>query len=91
VARNKITNLYRKQKPSSLAEEMLGSFSYDDEQLLLLDILPATLHTTDAAMWQKTVMDMLSEALEELPSEQKEVFVMHELEDRSLKQIAEVV
>jgi RNA polymerase sigma factor (sigma-70 family) len=88
VARNKITDLYRKQKPSSLEEEMLGSFSDDDEQLLLADILPANSRSADTAMWQEAVMDLLEEALEELPSEQKEVFMMHELEDLSFNEIA---
>ena len=87
VARNKITDMYRKSKPDSLEEELLGPSKDEEEPLLLADLLDGQYVSADTAIWQEAVMDALSEALDELPEEQKEVFVLHELEDWSFKDI----
>ncbi len=89
VARNKITDKYRKSKTESLEDELLGPISDEDEPLLLADLLDGQHISAETALWQEAVMDALSEALDELPSDQKEVFVMHELEGWSFNEIVD--
>ncbi|MDX2188854.1 MAG: sigma-70 family RNA polymerase sigma factor [Bacteroidota bacterium] len=88
VTRNKIIDLYRKRKSISFEDAFIGSDAEDEERLLIADILPDNMSDANTQMWQTAVMETISEALDELPEEQKEVFVMHELEDMSLKEIA---
>ena len=90
VARNKITDKYRKSKTESLEDELLGPISDNDEPLLLADLLDGQHISAETVMWQEAVMDALSEALEELPVEQKEVFVMHELEGCSFNDLVDL-
>jgi RNA polymerase sigma factor (sigma-70 family) len=93
VAGNKIIDWYRKRKPLSL-DEMNASFVDNDEDfyapLQLEDILFDLTEDPDTLYLRSTVWPLLSEALDELPDEQSEVFVMHELEDRSFKEIADI-
>lgn len=89
VARNKITDWYRKMKPQRL-DDISVSYSEDDETLLLSDIIPSLERSADEQILQKLISEELAEALEELPGNQREVFVLHELEGRSLKEIAEL-
>ena len=90
VARNKITDRYRKKKPLLL--EDVFSFNKgdgEDEPYLIDDFLPAAnIHSADVEMMRDTIMEALSVALEELPVEQRDVFIWHELEDKSFKEIA---
>lgn len=90
VARNKITDRYRKKKPLLL--EDVFSFNRgdgDDEPYLIDELLPAAnVHSADVEMMRDTIMEALTEALEELPAEQRDVFIWHELEDKSFKEIA---
>jgi RNA polymerase sigma factor (sigma-70 family) len=76
VARNRITDLFRKKKPESASDTAVAD--EDDELLRLEDLLPSP----DAGP------EALELAVEELPEEQREVFVAHELEGRSFKEIA---
>ncbi|MCZ6520930.1 MAG: RNA polymerase sigma factor [Bacteroidetes bacterium] len=87
VARNKIIDWYRKKKPVA--------FSYlehenpeTDENYSLYDLLPDLSQSPDERYTRSLIWDALEEALEELPIEQKEVFVFHEFEDKSFKEIA---
>ncbi len=89
VARNKITDWYRKMKPVRL-DDISVNRQDDDEALLLADILPSMETTADKQLFLKLISQELTEALEELPDNQREVFVLHELEGRSLKEIAEI-
>jgi len=85
VARNRITDSYRKKKP-----ELLGDFSpQEDEQLGLDEILAAQDNNPETELLRGLFWDALDRALLELPEEQREVFVQHELEDISFKSIAE--
>lgn len=86
VARNKIIDWYRKRKPSGpdLEDEETG------EQLNLEDILFDPTQIPDEVYARSLVWTELAEALDELPEEQRDVFVMHELEGRSFKEIAEI-
>jgi RNA polymerase sigma factor (sigma-70 family) len=86
VARNRITDLFRKRKPESFSDAALAN---DDEELLLLeDLLPSPDAGPDALYARGVLLDELEVALDELPDEQREVFVGHELEGRSFKEMA---
>jgi RNA polymerase sigma factor (sigma-70 family) len=91
VARNKITDRFRKKKPELLEDVFVFRSGDDDsEGYLLDDLLPAAnVHPADVEMMRETIMEALMEALDELPTEQRDVFVQHELEDKSFKEIAE--
>jgi RNA polymerase sigma factor (sigma-70 family) len=91
VARNKITDRFRKKKPV-LLEDVFTFRGGDDESdgYLIDELLPAAnVRPADVEMMRETIMDALMEALDELPEEQRHVFIQHELEDRSFKEIAE--
>ena len=78
VARNRIADLFRKK-----------DFIEDDDELLLFDdLLPSPDAGPDALYARGVLLDELALALGELPKEQREVFVAHELEGRSFKEIA---
>src|SRR5664280_1034051 len=85
VARNRITDLFRKKKPVSFSDAAVAD---DDELLQLEDLLPSPDAGPDALYARSVLLDELEFALDELPDEQREVFVGHELEGRSFKQMA---
>src|SRR5450755_2827926 len=86
VARNRITDLFRKKKPdASINAPALGE---DGESLALEDLLPSPDAGPEALYARAVLLEELEDALEELPEEQREVFVAHEIEGRSFKQIA---
>jgi RNA polymerase sigma factor (sigma-70 family) len=92
VARNKITDMYRKKKPI-LLEDMVKSKIEDDEvdtQYLLAELLPSVSNAAENNIMSNAILTALAEALDELPLEQRDVFVWHELEDKSFKEIAEL-
>ena len=89
VARNKITDWYRKRKPERFENKVIAG-DEEDEPLFLTDILASVDVPADDKMLLRLISEQLSEALELLPEKQKDVFVMHELEGMSLKQIAEI-
>jgi RNA polymerase sigma factor (sigma-70 family) len=91
VARNKITDRYRKKKPFLLEDVFAYKGGDSDEQRYFLDdVLPAAnMLSADVEMMRETVMEAIMDALEELPEEQRDVFVWHELEDKSFKEIAD--
>jgi RNA polymerase sigma factor (sigma-70 family) len=87
VARNRITDLFRKKKPESFSDAALE----DDEGGKLLqieDLLPSPDAGPDAVYVRNVLLDELELAIDELPDEQREVFVAHELEGRSFKEMA---
>jgi RNA polymerase sigma factor (sigma-70 family) len=86
VARNRITDLFRKKKPQNFSDAAVAN---DDEELLRLeDLLPSPDAGPDALYARSVLLDELEFALDELPDEQREVFVGHELEGRSFKEMA---
>lgn len=87
VARNKINDFYRKKKTDAL-EEVIQEMAEDEENLSLFDMLPDS--STQDPMMQETILEALSEALEDLPSHQRLVFEMHELEDKSFKEMSAI-
>lgn len=89
VARNRITDRFRKKKPERLDIISKGR-DENDEPLLLSDLLPSSTDSADAQMMNKLLMEEVAQALDELPKEQKEVFVLHEIEGKSFNEIAEI-
>lgn len=88
VARNKIIDRYRKRKPEYLDRHF--SAQEEDESLSLADILTDPQDSPEDAYTRELIWTQLASALEELPAEQKQVFVWHELEGKSFKEIAEI-
>ena len=86
VARNRIIDLFRKKKPESFSDA--GVEDEDGELLRLEDLLPSPAAGPDALYARGVLLDELEAALDELPDEQREVFVAHELEGLSFKEIA---
>ena len=87
VARNRITDLFRKKKPVSFGEA--AATDEDVDSLRLEDLLPSPDAGPEALYARSVLIDELERALDELPAEQREVFVAHELEGRSFKEMAE--
>ncbi len=87
VARNRTTDLFRKKRPESFAT-VTTRHDPDDEGLPLEDMLPSPGAGPEAAYARGVLLEELNEALEKLPEEQREVFVAHELEGRSFKDLA---
>ena len=86
VARNRITDLFRKKKPESFSDA--ASADETDELPRLEDLLPSPDAGPEALYARSILLDEFQAAIDELPSEQREVFVAHELEGRSFKEIA---
>jgi RNA polymerase sigma factor (sigma-70 family) len=88
VARNRITDLFRKKRPETLDKEPIPSIE-DGEALLLEDLLPSPDAGPEAAYARALLFEELDAALDELPEEQSQVFVAHEIDGRSFKEIAQ--
>jgi RNA polymerase sigma factor (sigma-70 family) len=89
VARNRIIDLFRKKKPTASTSDPLAvARNNNEEPLLLEDLLPSPEAGPDAVYARGVLLDELDAALDELPEEQREVFVAHELEGRSFKELA---
>ena len=79
VARNKITDNYRKKRPH-LLEDQIIHHGGDDEPLFLNDLLISNSQSPDKEFDQALIQEALEQALDELPEEQRDVFIKHELE-----------
>ncbi len=86
VARNRIIDLFRKNNAESFSD--LDFADEDDDLLQLEDLLPSPEAGPEALYARNVLLDELELAVDELPLEQHEVFVAHELEGRSFKEIA---
>jgi RNA polymerase sigma factor (sigma-70 family) len=87
VARNRIIDLFRKKKTLPLDRES-PDVGTDGEFLGIEDLLPSTEAGPEAAYARGVLLDELEAALDELPEEQRDVFVAHELEGRSFRELA---
>jgi RNA polymerase sigma factor (sigma-70 family) len=86
VARNRITDLFRKVDPERFSEAAVEG---DDGELLRIeDLLPSPDAGPEALYVRGVLIEELELALEELPAAQRDVFVAHELEGRSFKELA---
>jgi RNA polymerase sigma factor (sigma-70 family) len=85
VARNRITDLFRRKNAVSLSEPAGG----EEGAPALEDLLPSPDAGPDALYARGVLLEALDEALLELPENQREVFVAHEVMGRSFKEIAD--
>jgi RNA polymerase sigma factor (sigma-70 family) len=76
VARNRITDLFRKKHPE------------DNPMLRIEDLLPSPEAGPEAAFARQVLLEQFEDAVDELPEEQRAVFIAHELEGRSFKELA---
>jgi len=90
VARNKITDRFRKKKPESLEKQLLFNREEEGEMLNLADILPSSNASQDMVMLRTAAMEELEDALDDLPKEQREVFMLHEIDGKNFKEISEI-
>jgi RNA polymerase sigma factor (sigma-70 family) len=86
VARNRITDLFRKKRPESFSDTAV--LDEGDELLQLENLLPSPDAGPEVLYARSVLLDELELAVDELPEEQREVFVAHELEGRSFKEMA---
>src|SRR5947209_10166053 len=86
VARNRIIDLFRKKKPEAFSDRMVED--EDSELVQIEDLLPSPDAGLEALYVRSVLIDELELALDELPDEQREVFIAHELEGRSFKELA---
>lgn len=89
VARNRIIDLFRRKKREALRSEPSLSVTEDGDSLQLDELLPSPDAGPEAAYIRTALAEELDEALDELPDEQREVFVAHELMGYSFQEIAE--
>ena len=87
VARNRITDLFRSKKREASTEPALTT--EDGETLQWEDLLPAPDAGPESAYARSVLLEEMDAALDELPEEQREVFVAHEFLGYSFKELAE--
>jgi len=90
VARNKIIDRYRRDasRPKRMDFELLSGTD-DDAPLTLQEILPDLDNTPEATLLREAIWDEITEALAELPADQREIFILNELEEKSFREIAD--
>jgi RNA polymerase sigma factor (sigma-70 family) len=86
VARNRITDLLRKKTPEPFSDAAVEG--EEGELLQIADLLPSPDDGPEALYFRNLLLDELELALDELPEDQREVFIAHELEGRSFKELA---
>src|ERR1700733_9225266 len=86
VARNRITDLFRKKKPERFSDTAVAD--EDGELMRVEDLLPSPDAGPEALYARNLLLDELELAIDELPAEQRDVFIAHELEGRSFKEMA---
>ncbi len=89
VARNRITDFYRRKKPERFSDKRILRQG-DDGPLMLEDILPALTRSPEDEYMRGVIWERIEESLERLPAEQRDVFTMNEFEEMSFKEIASV-
>jgi len=86
VARNRITDLLRKKKPQNFSDTTVEG--EDGEHLHIEDLLPSPAAGPEALFFRQVLLDELEHAIDELPDDQREVFLAHEIEGRSFKEMS---
>ncbi|HSU51565.1 MAG TPA: sigma-70 family RNA polymerase sigma factor [Segetibacter sp.] len=87
VARNKITDKYRKHS-LPLADDVFGNYDTDEESFDWTEVLLAADGTPETEYLRNLFWEELQHALDELPAEQRDAFVKNEIEDIAFKDIA---
>jgi RNA polymerase sigma factor (sigma-70 family) len=89
VAKNRITDYFRKKKPVSLSSLKINIVNETDGQPLMLEeILPALTRDPEDEYMRNVIWDAIEQSLNELPEEQREVFILNEFEDMSFSEIS---
>lgn len=86
VARNRITDLFRRKADAGF--DTIAPATDDEEALSVEDLLPAPTAGPEALYARRALLDELARAVAELPEEQRAVFIAHEIEGHSFKEIA---
>ena len=86
VARNRITDLFRRKKPESFSNARVAD--EDGDVLRVEDLLPSPDAGPEALYVRGVLLEELELALDELPDEQREAFIAHEIEGRSFKELS---
>jgi len=86
VTRNRITDLFRKKRPENFSD--VDVMDEDGERIRIEDLLPSPDAGPDAVYVRQVILEELEHALSELPDEQREVFLAHEVEGRSFKELS---
>ncbi|MFC5410057.1 RNA polymerase sigma factor [Larkinella bovis] len=89
VARRKIIDWYRKKRTVSLEEQHSGYADDEGEPLLLAALLPANELTADENLMREAAMEAVMEAVADLPADQREVFVRHELDGQGFREMSD--
>jgi RNA polymerase sigma factor (sigma-70 family) len=90
VARNRITDHYRKKKPDRLSDKVVAPQGGEDGPLMLEDILPSLTRSPEDEFMREVIWETIEACLDRLPEAQREVFVMNEFDDKSFKEISEL-
>jgi RNA polymerase sigma factor (sigma-70 family) len=86
VARNRVTDLFRKKRPDALADHVVATA--DEDPRALEDLLPVLDPGPEGAYMRALLIEELEEVLLSMPAEQREVFLAHEVEGLSFKEIS---
>jgi RNA polymerase sigma factor (sigma-70 family) len=86
VARNRIIDRFRGKRPELLADQSAGG--ENDEDGAFEDLLPAAEDGPESAVMRELLLEEIEAALAELPREQREVFLAHEIDGLSFKELA---
>jgi len=87
VARNRITDLFRRKTPDRLSDASVASD--EGERLGLEELLPSADAGPDALYARRVLLDEIAAAIDALPDDQREVFIAHEIDEVSFKELAE--
>jgi len=86
VARNRITDVFRKARPENFSD--LEGGGENGERMSLEDLLPSPAAGPDAEFARRVLLEELELAIDELPEDQRDVFIAHEIDGRSFKELA---
>lgn len=89
VARNRIIDRFRSKRPDVLGNDAVAPPAEGEPTQQWEDLLPSPDAGPEAAYARRVLLEELDAALEDLPEEQREVFVAHEIEGRSFKEMSE--
>lgn len=90
VARNKIIDRYRREasRPQRTDFELISGKD-NEVPLTLQDILPDLDNTPESTLLREAIWDEITDALAELPADQREIFIQNEMEEKSFREIAD--
>ncbi len=90
VARNRITDYFRKSKPELLSDQLIVNHDSEGGPLMLEDILPALTRSPEDEFMRGVIWETIEDCLDRLPEAQRDVFIMNEFEEMSFKEISEL-